>query len=324
MWLWGYTPKVFFIHQLFVAGFEVGGLFLESRLLLPKKRLLDQPVGWSFRPVKPTLKFALTIAFTSSVWVLVTQTDKLVLSGILPLAEYGYFTLGVLVASGIVVISSPISSAIMPRMTRMYAEERHAELIQVYRQATQWVSLIAGSVAVTLVICAEPLLFAWSGNADLSTKAAPIMKLYAVGNGLLAIAAFPYYLQYARGDLRYHLIGNAVMVVTLIPTIIYAASRYGGVGAGWVWLGVNGLYLFTWLAYVHHKLEPGLHWKWLRQDVVEVLLPSVILGLLVACISIQLATRIEMLIYSLAVGALILTATVLFNRTLRNKILKYG
>ncbi len=323
MWLWGYTPRVFFIHQLYVAGFEVGGLFLLCRLLLPNKSALDQPIGWSFRPVKPTLKFALTIAFTSSVWVLVTQTDKLVLSGILPLAEYGYFTLAVLVASGIMVISGPISGAIMPRMARLHAEGQQAELIKVYRQSTQWVSVIAGSAAITLVICAEPILFAWSGNAELSTNAAPIVKLYAIGNGFLAIAAFPYYLQYARGNLRYHLIGNAVMVTFLIPCIVYAASKFGGIGAGWVWLGINGIYLLTWLAYVHHKLEPGLHWKWLRQDVVAILLPPIAVGILATFIRIQLTDRFEMLLYTSAIGAITLAATALFSQSVRSKIFRH-
>jgi len=106
MWLYGFTPYVFFLHQLAVALLEVSGLFLMSCFLLPARSSLEQPIGWSIRPVKPFLKFALTIAFTSSVWVLVTQTDKLILSGILPLAEYGYFTLAVLVASGIMVISA--------------------------------------------------------------------------------------------------------------------------------------------------------------------------------------------------------------------------
>jgi hypothetical protein len=43
-------------------------------------------------------------------------------------------------------------------------------------------------------------------------KSTPILSLYALCNGVLAVAALPYYLQYAKGNLRYHLIGNAVMV----------------------------------------------------------------------------------------------------------------
>lgn len=273
MWQFGFTPLVFFIHQLVVALIEFSGLFWMGRRLLPSKAGLPEKIGWSFKPIKPVLKFALTIAFTSSIWVLVTQTDKLILSGILPLAEYGYFTLAVLVASGIMVISGPISSAIMPRMARLNAEGKHDEMIQVYRNATQLVTVICGSAAITIAFTAEKLLFAWTGDADLAKQAAPILRLYAVGNGFLALAAFPYYLQYALGNLRYHLIGNAVTVCVLIPAIIFAASVYGAIGAGWVWLSLNALFLLFWVGFVHYKLEPGLHIKWISLDIAKIGLP---------------------------------------------------
>jgi len=277
MWLYGFTPFVFFIHQLIVALLEAVGLFLMSQRLLPTRRSLDQAIGWSFKSVQPLLKFALTIAFTSSVWVLVTQTDKLVLSGILPLAEYGQFTLAVLVASGIMVISGPISSAIMPRMVRLHAEGKHDEMIRVYRSSTQIVSIIAGSAAITIAFTAETLLYAWTGDKELSNNAAPILRLYALGNGVLAVAAFPYYLQYALGNLRYHLLGNLVTVLTLIPAIMVTAIYYGSIGAGWAWLGINSLYLVAWVGFVHRKLEPGIHLTWLIEDVFFILLPVVIL-----------------------------------------------
>lgn len=170
MGLFGFTPVVFFIHQLIAALLEVLGLYMMSHRLLPLRSSLESTIGWSFLPVKPLLKFALSIAFTSSVWVLVTQTDKLVLSGILPLAEYGHFTLAVLVAGGIMVISGPISSAIMPRMARMHAEGKHGEMIKVYRTSTQLVSVIGGSAAITLAFCSESLLFAWTGDKNFQHK----------------------------------------------------------------------------------------------------------------------------------------------------------
>jgi O-antigen/teichoic acid export membrane protein len=277
MWLYGYTPYVFFLHQLVVALLEVTGLFMVSRFLLPAIRSLEQPIGWSIQPVKAFLKFALTIAFTSSVWVLVTQTDKLILSGILPLADYGYFTLAVLVASGIMVVSGPISSAIMPRMAKLHAEGKHEEMLKVYRNATQLVSVIAGSAAITVAYCAEPLLYVWTGDREIAINSAPVLSLYALGNSVLVVSAFPYYLQYALGNLRYHLIGNLVTMCVLIPAIIAAASCYGGVGAGWAWLGVNSLYLVFWVGYVHYKIAPNLHVNWLLKDVLIIYVPVLLM-----------------------------------------------
>ena len=143
MMVYGFTPVVFLLHQSMVAILELTGLFLMSQLLLPSRNEVNNDIGWSFKPVKPVLKFSLAIAVTSSVWVLVTQTDKLILSGILPLAEYGYFTMAVLVASGIMLISMPISVAIMPRLAKLHAQSKFEEMICLYRNATQFVTVIA-------------------------------------------------------------------------------------------------------------------------------------------------------------------------------------
>lgn len=294
MWWYGYTPTVFFVHQLAVAIFEVLGLYLMSNRLQPK---LDSgmTIGWGIKTVKPVLKFSLTIAFTSSVWVLVTQTDKLILSGILPLAEYGFFTLAVLVAGGVMILSAPISTVIMPRMVRLHTEGKDDEMIQVYRSATQLVSVVAGSASLTIAFFAEQLLYTWTGDRVIATNTASILSLYALGNGVLAVSAFPYYLQYALGNLRYHLVGNLVTVIILIPAIILAAYEYGGVGAGWVWLGINSLYLIFWVGFVHHKFVPGLHRSWLIKDILGIYTPVIILFFIFNNCTIEYETRMESL-----------------------------
>lgn len=273
----GATPRIFFGFQFGVAVIELAVLVLYAYRLMPKIPQ-SQLLLWDWTPLKPVIKFSMTIAFASSVWVLVTQTDKLVLSRILPLAEYGYFTLAVLVAGGVTVISGPISSVIMPRMSKLEAENDHVSLIHVYRQTTQLVAILAGAASITIFFCAEPLLWAWTGDRFLAHKAAPILILYALGNGILAVATFPFYLQYAKGDLRLHLIGNALFVVLLVPSIIWAASQYGGVGAGYVWLGMNLIAFVAWLPFVHHKFEPGLNLKWYAQDVLIITLTSTLAG----------------------------------------------
>ena len=145
------TPIAFFGFQLVVALLEISGLAWMTYQLLPQVPS-GQHIHWQWEPLKPVLKFSLSIAFTSSVWALVTQTDKLVLSKILPLSDYGYFTIAVLVASAIAITSGPISSAIMPRLSRLQAEGNQEQLISIYRQATQLVAIISVPVALVLVM----------------------------------------------------------------------------------------------------------------------------------------------------------------------------
>ncbi len=322
MFFFGFTPFVFFCHQFFVVVIEVAGLFLMAQRLLPLSNDIGDAIGWSLKPIQPFLKFALTIAFTSSVWVLVTQTDKLILSGILPLAEYGYFTLAVMVAGGVTVVSGPISAAIMPRMARLHAEGKHDELLVAYRNSTRFVSVIAGAAAITVGFCSNSLLYAWTGNAQLADQAGPILKLYAFGNGFLAVSAFPYYLQYAKGNLRYHLMGSVVMVGILVPAVIYAAYNFGAIGAGYVWLYINAIYLVTWVGYVHNKLQPGLHFSWLISDVVVGGLPALLVGFTYSFLPKLLDGRLGSLFEVLLTGFLALGLSSLTLPTVRRYLVR--
>lgn len=270
MYYFGFTVKSFFIFQLGVAILDFALLALKALLLLPKIEQKKQ-IGWSLKPIKPLLGFALTIAVTSSIWVLLTQLDKFVLSGILPLSEYGYFTLAVLVAGGVLQISMPISSAIMPRMARLQGEQHYEQVRQVYLDATQFVAVIVVTAGIVLAALAEPVLYVWTGDLKLSEKAAPILQLYALGNALLALGAFPYYLQYAKGNLKYHFIGNIGSAVVLIPAIIWAAKNYGAIGAGWVWLIIQAVYLVGWVSFVHFKIESNINVQWYRAFLPSVM-----------------------------------------------------
>lgn len=262
------SPQAFFSFQLGMAALEIAGLAWMAYRMLPAIPA-GQRIRWEWAPLRPVIKFSLSIAFTSSMWVLVTQTDKLVLSKILRLADYGYFTVAVLVASGIMIVSGPISGALMPRMTRLQAEGRHDDMIAVYRQATQIVTATALPAAIVLIFFAPQVLWAWTGNASLVQRAAPVLSLYAIGYAFLAVGAFPYYLQYAKGDLRLHLIGNALFVLLLIPSVIWAATHHGMSGAGWVWLVANAGYFVLWTPLVHKKFAPGLHKSWLWFDIAR-------------------------------------------------------
>ncbi|MBM7332993.1 oligosaccharide flippase family protein [Alcanivorax marinus] len=314
MWLYGFTPLVFFLHQLIIAILEVCGLCWMSRRLLPTLDNITDRLGWSFKPVRDVLGFALTIALTSSLWTMVTQTDKLVLSGVLPLSEYGYFTLAVMVASGIVFISGPVSLAVLPKMSRLYAEGDRVSMIRIYRTATRTVITIAGSAAIVIAFFPEALLFAWTGDPELASEAAPILRLYALGNGILAASSFPYYLQYASGRLKYHLIGSLLLLVLLVPSIVWAASRFGGVGAGSVWLSLNILFFLFWVGFVHSRLEPGLHLRWLLRDVLAVYLPATLVAWAVYQTGWHFESRLGTLMILAGTGLAALTAAAISAR----------
>lgn len=270
----GTSPTDFFSYQLAIALVEITFLVTKTYRLLPKAESY-QRTPWQWGPLRGVLKFSISIAFTSSVWVLVTQTDKLVLSKLLSLTDFAYFTLAVLAAGGVMILSGPMSGALLPRLTKLNAEGDDAGLVCLYRNATQCVAVIAIPASLLLALFAEQVLWAWTGDVSITRQAAPVLSLYALGNGVLALGAFPYYLQFAKGDLRLHLIGNAIFVALLIPSLVWATMRYGATGAGYAWLGANSMYFLIWVPKVHGRFVKGLHSLWILRDVGAIVLWSV-------------------------------------------------
>ncbi|WP_010176220.1 oligosaccharide flippase family protein [Pseudomonas sp. PAMC 25886] len=318
MWFYGFNALVFFFYQFFIAVLEFFALHFKSRSMLPDVR--NEAVGWSFAPVKSVLGFSLTIAFTASIWVVVTQTDKLILSSILPLSVYGYFALAVLIAGGVMVAIGPISSAIMPRMAMLHAEGKPLEVLTIYRDSTQLTAIIAGSAAITMAFFAKSLLWAWTGDHAIVSNVSSTLILYALGNGCLAISAFPYYIQYARGNLRLHFIGNIILLVFMVPSIYVASYQYGMIGAGYAWLIVNILFLLFWVWFVHSRLEPAFHLKWLFQDVLIILLPASIVGALLWFFDFESDSRLLSALFVIGAGFSIIATAVIFSSASRRML----
>jgi len=311
----GTTTTIFFTYQLGVAVFEIAGLAFMTHRLLPRAVVPGLAAGWM--ALRSILGFSLTVAFTGAVWVLITQTDKLVLSRVLSLADYGYFSLAAVVAGGVMVIGAPVAQAVLPRMAKLSAEGEHEAVIVLYRRATQIVCLLALPAAAMLAAFSEDVLRVWTGDATAAREAAPVLRLYAAGNGILTVAALAYYLQYARGDLRLHLIGNALMLFFYVPCLVFSAVRWGAVGAGAAWLCAIGAYFLFWVPLVHRRLEPGLHGSWILRDVLPVASVSVVAAIWAATMVSVPATRLAAVMTIIVFGLLVFALAAMASSTVR-------
>lgn len=286
----GSSPTDFFGFQLIFAVIETGWLVRQTYRLLPL-RLPAGVLRWEWAPLRGVLTFSLSVAFTSSVWILITQTDKLVLSKLLPLHEYGYFTIAVLAAGGVMLVSGPITTALQPRMTSLAASGNDIGMVQLYRTATQLTGVLCVPVCLALGFFPAQVLWVWTGDVGILNEAGQVLSLYALGNGVLIFSAFPYVLQFAKGDMRLHVAGNAVLTVLLIPALVLATIHYGMNGAGYAWLGSNLVFFFLWIPLVHRRFFKGLHLQWLGSDVGMTVLPTLAAAFLLRHVVIWPATR---------------------------------
>lgn len=274
----GASASHFFAYQFVIGVLELLVLHVRTHSLVP--RSASKLAYWDFRPLRGVIGFSLTMSLATVVWLFASQFDKLVLSGLLTLADYGAYGLAVSAAAAVLLATGSLAEALVPRVTGLHAAGMHGAMERLYHQASQWTTVIACAGASVLACQAERVLWTWTGDARLAASTAPVLALYALGNAAMAVAALPYYLQLAAGRLRLHLVGTGLMVSMLVPGVLWAAGRYGATGAAAAWCAVNVVYLVGWTPVVHHRFAPGLHLRWLGADIAPVMAAAALAGLI--------------------------------------------
>ncbi len=263
----------FFVYQLIISILEFIVLSIKFYSVMDIGRF---KLYFSYFAIKPILPFAMGIAYTSIIWVFLTQLDKLLLSNILPLAEYGYFALVGAVANAVLQISAPISKAILPRMTSLFSQNKIDEMIKVYKKSTQLMVVLIFSIVAITAFYSYELLYSWTGDIKASNWAKDVLFWYVLGNGILTVAAFQYYLQFVYGKLKLHVLYNTVSALLSIPLIIWTAYTYGVIGVAIVWFVFRLISFLIWTPYIHHRFAPGIHKDWILKDIMPIFISTAI------------------------------------------------
>ena len=263
--------KTFFAFQCIVGVLELVGYLSKARQMMPS--LLNEAYkSWNattlFLTVKHNLRFSISISFAAFAWALMMQLDKLVLSWQLPLPEYGVYMLAAMAASGVPLLVGPMSNALLPRLASLHAQGDREELMLSYGRMTQAVAMVVVPLCYLLTRFSDQVMLVWTGDPVVAKQGGALLSVFALGNGFLALAAFPYYLQYAQGKLKLHLIGSILFLIVYVPLLIALTEVHGAIGAGYAWLSTNIAYFLLWLPVIHQSVGSGLHMRWLAKDIV--------------------------------------------------------
>jgi O-antigen/teichoic acid export membrane protein len=316
----------FFKYQLVVSLIELIVIAWKFYDLQPAgARKHDPGLAFSWPVLRPVLPFAMGITYTSTLWVLMTQSDKLILSHVLSLTEFGYFSIVIVIANGVLQFSGPITAAVLPRLTMLHAQGNNAAMLALYRETTQFLSVIVFSVSGMLALYSKPLIFALTGSQDAAEWGAPALRWFALGNAILVIVGMQYSLQFVHGKLKMHVINTTINAVFQVPTLVFVAFHYGAVAVALAWFCIRLITFFVWPAIVHHKFAPGLHWKWLGRDVMLPLLGAALgLGLTEMWmtyrpLTINFESRLATIAILIAFGIGLLAVSSLFAREVRRR-----
>ncbi len=199
--------------------------------------------------------YALGMLGMSFVAGLNTQLDKLVVSKMLPLAEFAQYSLVSTFALIPYILTLPVATALLPRLTNLLETKQSSELARLYRSSTYYIASIGTIAGVAIYLFVGDVMKLWLQGQHVNDMAIQAARLLALGSTLLTFQLAPYQLSLAHGHTATNLkLGLRVLLVS-IPLQIFLTSHYGMLGAAFPWFLLNAV-AFVYLGATLHRKFP--------------------------------------------------------------------
>lgn len=277
---------------------------------------------FKFQVFRNTWRYAAGMAGVASVSIILTQVDKLVVSKMLSLEMLGYYVLACALASAPVMLASPISSAVFPRLTGLVATGDQLALKQLYHRACELVAVAIIPSGLTIALFSDDLIFVWTGSVAASQHAGLVAIFLILGQLMQAAVNVPYYLVLAHGNTRFNIQIGIVSVILVTPLLIPLVMKYGLIGAGLSWLAMNICTLPPYMYFLHRRFLPGELRQWCLRSVGRPLLatlPCVLVGRWLVPVN---SSRLSMFCLVGLVWGISMVTTVFSNAGLRNGLIE--
>jgi O-antigen/teichoic acid export membrane protein len=274
LYYWEPTISAFFKWQVVVALLQV----ITYRYSLKIYIGVEVTGKFSFKILKEIWGFAAGMTGITILATILTQLDKIILSRILTLQDFGYYTFAATIAAGIFKLVTPIHTAYYPKFVALVEKKDTASLTKLYHDGSQAMSLLIMPIAITFIFFSHEILSAWSNNSELVERTYILISILMAGNTINGLMNLPYALQLSFGWTNLSLYSNLIAVIILMPTIYFSVILYGPVGAATSWLLLNIGYLIFSVHFMHKKILINEKWHWYLSDILP---PTLVLLLII-------------------------------------------
>ncbi len=269
------TVGAFFLWQGLASVVSVALLAARIYARLPGG---VRPTRFAAATLVPIRRFAagmFTIVLLSTVLM---YGDKVLISKLLPLEQFGYYMLASAVAGGLGQLAAPMFAAMLPQMTALAARNESGELARVYLRSCEWTAAILVPPALVLSFFATPVLLLWTGDPALARPVAPLLAALSLGTLCNGLMTMPYALQLAHGWTGLTMRTNLLAVLLLGPAVLWAVPRYGSIGAALAWFALNAGYVLLQAPLMYRRLLPEVRGLWYVTAVATPLATGTVLG----------------------------------------------
>ncbi len=254
LWLVSPTIHAYFLWQIVISVINIFllALFLWRRLPIGDKKAVFQK-----QLLSGIWRFAAGMSGITILAVILIQLDKIILSKMISLEMFGYYTLASVIAMSLGRIVGPVFSGIYPRLTQLASLDDQEGLKILYHKSCQFMSVLILPVAIVVAVFSYEILLLWTQKPELAERAHLLVSLLILGTAINCLMHLPYALQLAFGWTKIGLKICIFLIIIFVPSIIILTKDYGPIGAAIAWLVLNVIYMAVGVPLTHRRLLKG-------------------------------------------------------------------
>jgi O-antigen/teichoic acid export membrane protein len=210
-------------------------------------------VKWEVKELRPIWRFAAGMSGAAWLGALTVQMDKIVLSRMVTIEQFGYYTIAATVAMGVLQLVYPLVQAVLPRAIQLRSEP--VLLRGLCIKLVSLIGVLAGIGALIFITVGEWLLNIWLRNPQAVEVVYPILAILLVGTCLNAFynVGYIYWIVYEKIQRIFQV--NALALVFSVVIIPLFVAWYGTIGAAFSWLMINLIGLLLSLEWITRKQD---------------------------------------------------------------------
>ncbi len=244
--------EVFFIWQIIVSFITVCAQRFLLWKYIPKSKIKAK---FNKIELKKIWRFAAGMTGISLASFCIMQIDKIMLSKLLSLSDYGYYILAWTIGTSVLFISSILGNVLLPKMTEIVAREDSKEIILSFHRYNRLVCSVIVPMGVFLIFFSKDIIGMWTQNNATTDHIWLAVAILTAGSICNIFMHIPYFLMLAYGDTQYTIYQNVITSIIILPLLFLLTNLWGIIGASLVWLIVNLGYNIISLPLLHRKFS---------------------------------------------------------------------
>lgn len=240
LWFISNDLQTFFLWQIFATFLQT---IVMRWSLWRRIDTSEQSARFSAKMLLTVKEYVGAVMIIGVLGMILSQMDKMILSKMISLEDYGFYMLAWTVVSGFSRISTPLINAFSPQFTELVAKGDENGLAKQVCVASQLMSVLIIPPAALLVFFSKPILLIWIGNEITADGTASILMVMVFG-AIFSSCSYPSLsILYSRKYLMPVVALNLICMICLIPLLILSVYYFNTFGAAFVF-SIYSIFLY--------------------------------------------------------------------------------